>query len=112
GFESGPGGTIYSTALPALAQTEQVVLGRREATDHIEFGFSRDSLRGVDLDADGLLDVVSLPPPAPDQENPWDMAPGQAPVYHANVGDRLVPLGSSPTLARIAPGLGRITLAT
>lgn len=78
----------------------------------VKGGFSRAVVRPVDIDVDGLLDLVVLQPPQRTQGNPW-ILDGATPSVRlfVNVGDRLVPMGTPPSVAAIWPALARIDLS-
>ena len=80
--------------------------------------WSRTLRRAVDIDADGLLDMVLIEPPQKDRSHPWALSsspfslPPQPPVVRifVNVGDKLVPMGQTDKIAKWWPALARITL--
>jgi RHS repeat-associated protein len=73
----------------------------------------RATLRSVDIDGDGLVDIVKLPSLAPDtasQVKPWMTGlTGWQPEVYFNVGDGYV-RAATPGLSAIWPALARIRL--
>lgn len=118
GFETAdPGSSLEVPAwndevLATLGENRQVAFDWR-ANGHLDRGWSRDVIRTVDIDADGLLDVVILPEPQAGLRNPWSLATQQerARVF-VNVGDRLVPMGETDKLMEWWAALARIRLSS
>lgn len=108
-FEFYGTGTVLHDSLETMSREEQQVLRKELDTFHLDNGWSRSSLRTVDLDHDGLMDVVTISEPAAGVENPWSALSSGS--YLANVGDRLVDLGGSNKLTDWLPGLARITIS-
>jgi hypothetical protein len=109
GFETYP--TVLSDWLTAVAHTRNVVMKEYGGTGHLEVGYSVDTASQIDFDSDGLVDVMQLAPPGPDEVDPWSSVKPSEVFGHFNVGDRLVPVGSRPEWAPFAHGLAGITVS-
>ncbi|MBK8255483.1 MAG: hypothetical protein IPK82_22830 [Polyangiaceae bacterium] len=73
-------------------------------------GYSRYTHRLMDVDSDGLVDLVVLPDIEPGHSNPWMPGTTIAPLIYLNVGDTLVYAGSNPAWNKVWAAVGRITL--
>ncbi len=115
GFE-----TVAATVLAPYDELDtpnrevQVPLSLDPDTFELDSGYSVTTRRMVDLDGDGLLDMFAAPVPSTGTKNPWvhldvNGNPDHA-IAYVNVGDRLLPLGSSSKLDIMRDALERITL--
>ncbi len=112
GFETSYRGSTLETAawgaevLPNAGENQQYVLEWR-VNQQLDRGWSRDVRRMVDVDADGLLDLVVLPALEVDRRNPWVVDAQRARVF-VNVGDRFVPMGQTRKIHQWWRALARI----
>ena len=78
----------------------------------LQVGWSREVYRSIDIDQDGLLDLVVLQAPARGHRNPWTWNPkGLGARLFVNVGDKLVPMGATAKVVAWAPALARILMS-
>lgn len=115
GFEDqGYGTALNADPIRSFDATQQMVLGRFE-NRQIESGWSRAVRRAVDLDGDGLMDMVELAAPSKDYRNPWVINPQgtrYAVRFYANVGDQLVDMGYPARAQDWFAGLARIQITS
>ncbi len=109
GFERSA--TVLSNRLPTVSRRIEVPLeyepggttGRRQVRD----GYSVDTLRLIDLDQDGLVDVSEVPVPPSNEDNPWQGP--ETTLVHFNSGDRLIE--SRYAFNDLRHGLGRVQIS-
>ena len=78
----------------------------------LKVGWSRAVHRWVDIDADGLQDLIVLQAPTRGTRNAWVMSPTQSRArLFVNTGDKLVPMGETSKTISWASALARITLS-
>ncbi|HUH01462.1 MAG TPA: RHS repeat-associated core domain-containing protein [Kofleriaceae bacterium] len=113
GFEDqGYGTALNAEPIRSFDATQHMVLGRHE-NRQIESGWSRARRRAVDLDGDGLMDMVELTALTKDYKNPWVINPRgtrYAVRFYANVGDQLVDMGYPAKAQKWFAGLARIQI--
>jgi RHS repeat-associated protein len=103
---------IGETRLDAVAATQNLTL-ELSAAGQMRYGFSRARIRQVDVDADGLVDLVQLPEIHQGSDsNPFTLVEGEVAVY-LNLGDRFRRVVPSPDhwIVQHWPALARITLS-
>ncbi len=111
GFESSPT-TLSTGTIGSVGQQQSVVLSRQPVTGQMLEGWSIDTIRSIDFDGDGLVDIAELAPPVYDLDHtdPWAQTDKSVRV-HVNVGDALIPIDSTTDTERWWSGLARITMS-
>lgn len=111
GFEGGAG-TVISTELPAMSRRVRWTM-QNKTTFQPNIELSIMGVRPVDIDGDGLDDVVQMQEPANGNVGHVDpLAPIPGPTYaHYNTGDRLVRVDASSRLGNFRRALAQVTIS-
>lgn len=113
GFENAAGNGAQGTVLTNLTALDRqvTVVFSLDSQEWMTEGYARNSQAVVDLDEDGLFDIVAIAEPAAGQTHPWqDLQRERVEATHVNTGDRL--LRNETNTAQVnpwAPALARIT---
>jgi len=113
GFESRAQGTVLSPELDATERQLSYAFSKRPDNDYLQVGYDIVQRRLLDIDQDGLVDLIEVKPPGVGDRNPWATTykPGEPEVrLYMNRGDRFVPVTANDTLQSLRSAFARIKL--